>query len=152
MLLRLFLVDRKTAQHLHLMSNRRRGARLSAAHSRLARDGQPADRRDEHRPRPIALSVERRSSTSRRATPLARRELLYRSNKLIYDWQTNSLWSHLTGEPVIGPLVGKGKTLTVLPLTITTWWEWQRHEDDGEVLLSAAVWNADDQVGTLHGG
>jgi hypothetical protein len=33
---------------------------------------------------------------------------LYRSNKLMYDKATSSLWSTLTGTPVIGPLVGKG--------------------------------------------
>ena len=34
--------------------------------------------------------------------------LLYRSNKLMYDRQTETLWNQLTGEPVLGPLVGTG--------------------------------------------
>src|SRR6266851_4811865 len=33
---------------------------------------------------------------------------LYRSNKLMYDRATQSLWSTLEGEPVVGPLLGKG--------------------------------------------
>jgi len=52
--------------------------------------------------------------------------LLYRSNKLMYDRQTNSLWSQLSGKPVVGPLVGKGLSLEVLPLVTTTWGDWKR--------------------------
>ena len=53
---------------------------------------------------------------------------LYRSNKLMYDKATASLWSTLTGEPVIGPLVGKGIELKTLPVVTTTWREWKaRH-------------------------
>jgi hypothetical protein len=29
---------------------------------------------------------------------------LYRSNKLMFDWETLSLWNQFTGEPVTGPL------------------------------------------------
>lgn len=50
--------------------------------------------------------------------------LLYRSNKLMYDRQTNTLWSQLTGEPVMGLLARKGIRLQVLPVTVTTWGEW----------------------------
>jgi hypothetical protein len=60
--------------------------------------------------------------------------LLYRSNKLMYDHQTNTLWSHLHGEPVMGPLVGKGKRLRILPMTLTTWGEWRRRHPASEVL------------------
>ena len=41
---------------------------------------------------------------------------LYRSNKLMYDRQTNTLWNQLTGRPVLGPLAGKGIELKILPL------------------------------------
>ena len=61
--------------------------------------------------------------------------LLYRSNKLMYDHQTNSLWSHLQGEPVMGASVGKGKKLRMLPLTFTTWAEW-RGQNPGTTVLS----------------
>ena len=33
---------------------------------------------------------------------------LFRSNKLMYDRDTQSLWNTLWGRPVIGPLVGQG--------------------------------------------
>jgi hypothetical protein len=60
--------------------------------------------------------------------------LLYRSNKLMYDHQTNTLWSHLHGEPVMGPLVGKKIRLRILPMTLTTWGEWRRRHPATEVL------------------
>ncbi|MEP1140266.1 MAG: DUF3179 domain-containing (seleno)protein [Balneola sp.] len=43
---------------------------------------------------------------------------LYRSNKLMYDKATQSLWNTLQGKPVVGPLVGKGirlEHLSVFP-------------------------------------
>ncbi len=52
--------------------------------------------------------------------------LLYRSNKLMYDRQTNSLWSSLHGEPVIGSLVGRGIKLKRLYVVRTTWKVWRR--------------------------
>jgi len=60
--------------------------------------------------------------------------LLYRSNKLMYDHQTSTLWSHLHGEPVMGSLVGKGKKLRILPMTLTTWGEWRGQHPKTEVL------------------
>lgn len=51
---------------------------------------------------------------------------LYRSNKLMYDHATKSLWSTLTGTPVVGPLVGQGIELKTLHLVTTTWKEWRR--------------------------
>ncbi len=59
---------------------------------------------------------------------------LYRSNKLMYDHGTKSLWSTLTGEPAVGPLVGRGLKLTPLPVVTTTWGEWRRRHPDTQVL------------------
>lgn len=59
---------------------------------------------------------------------------LYRSNKLMYDHGTKSLWSTLTGEPVVGPLVGLGLKLTPLPVVTTTWGEWRRRHPETQVL------------------
>lgn len=59
---------------------------------------------------------------------------LYRSNKLMYDKATQSLWSTLEGEPVIGPLVGKGIKLDYLSVVTTTWSEWKKRHPDTQVL------------------
>ena len=60
--------------------------------------------------------------------------LLYRSNKLMYDRTTNTLWEQFTGEPVWGELVGKGIQLDVLPVVHTTWDEWFAEHPDTLVL------------------
>ncbi len=53
---------------------------------------------------------------------------LYRSNKLMYDHATESLWSTTRGEPVVGPLVGQGIKLKPGHVATTTWKQWrQRH-------------------------
>jgi Protein of unknown function (DUF3179) len=51
--------------------------------------------------------------------------LLYRSNKLMFDRETMSLWSTLDGRPVIGALAGQPLTLEALPVVTTTWGEWR---------------------------
>ncbi len=51
--------------------------------------------------------------------------LLYRSNKLMFDRESMSLWSTLDGRPVIGPLAGQPLTLEALPIVTTTWREWR---------------------------
>jgi len=50
--------------------------------------------------------------------------MLHRSNKLMYDRQTRSLWGQYTGEPVWGPLAGKGVRLKALSVVHTTFKEW----------------------------
>ena len=51
---------------------------------------------------------------------------LYRSNKLMYDAKTQSLWNTLKGEPVIGPLVDKGISLDHRSVVTTTWGKWKK--------------------------
>ena len=60
--------------------------------------------------------------------------LLYRSNKLMYDTATRSLWEQYTGEPAWGPLVGQGVSLEVLPIVHTTWDEWLAAHPETTVL------------------
>lgn len=60
--------------------------------------------------------------------------LLYRSNKLMIDGETLSLWSNLTGEAVVGRLAGAGASLRNLPLTLTTWSEWRRLHPETRVV------------------
>lgn len=51
---------------------------------------------------------------------------LFRSNKLMYDQKTQSLWSTVWGEPVVGPLVVKGIQLDYLSVVTTTWGAWRK--------------------------
>lgn len=60
--------------------------------------------------------------------------LLYRSNKLMFDEETGSLWSALDGAPVVGPLVGSGLRLPFRTVVTTTWGEWRRDHPDTTVL------------------
>jgi hypothetical protein len=60
--------------------------------------------------------------------------LLYRSNKLMYDTTTRTLWEQYTGEPVWGELVGSGIKLDVLPAVHTTWAVWLADHPDTLVL------------------
>ena len=60
--------------------------------------------------------------------------LLYRSNKLMYDRTTNSLWNQFTGEPAVGTLVGLDIKLEILPVVVTTWGEWVQAHPDTSVL------------------
>jgi hypothetical protein len=60
--------------------------------------------------------------------------LLYRSNKLMIDRQTGTLWSNLTGEPVLGRLAADHERLPVLPLTLTTWKDWRTRNPRTTVL------------------
>ncbi len=59
---------------------------------------------------------------------------LFRSNKLMYDQATQSLWSTLWGRPVVGPLVGTGVQLPRRSVVTTTWGAWRRLHPDTTVL------------------
>jgi len=58
--------------------------------------------------------------------------LLYNSNVLMYDRQTESLWSQILRQAVTGPLAGT--RLETLPSTMTTWKQWQKKYPQSEVL------------------
>jgi hypothetical protein len=60
--------------------------------------------------------------------------LLYRSNKLMFDEESRSLWSSLEGVPVVGPLTGSGIVLPFRPVVTTTWGEWRRQHPSTSVL------------------
>jgi hypothetical protein len=59
---------------------------------------------------------------------------LYRSNKLMYDKATQSLWNTIEGTPVLGPLVGQDIVLDVLPIVTSTWGEWKKIHPNTQVL------------------
>jgi hypothetical protein len=52
--------------------------------------------------------------------------LLYRSNKLMLDRETQTLWSQLTGRPVLGPLAAREIELPLLPAVVTRWADWRK--------------------------
>ena len=60
--------------------------------------------------------------------------LLYRSNKLMFDEETRSLWSSLEGVPVVGTLVDSGLQLPFRSVVTTTWGEWKRDHPTTTVL------------------
>lgn len=58
--------------------------------------------------------------------------LLYNSDVLMYDRETNSLWSQLMAQAVTGPMTGT--RLRQLPLSQTSWQEWLERHPDTRVL------------------
>jgi hypothetical protein len=75
---------------------------------------------------------------------------LYRSNKLMYDHATKSLWSTMTGSPVVGPLVGKGIVLEPLYVVTTTWKEWRTRHPNTQVLSLDTGHQRDYSEGTAY--
>ena len=57
---------------------------------------------------------------------------LARNSLIMYDHETHSLWSHLTGGAIQGPL--SGSQLTVLPATETRWGAWKTAYPNTRVL------------------
>ncbi|MEM9039323.1 MAG: DUF3179 domain-containing protein [Actinomycetota bacterium] len=58
--------------------------------------------------------------------------LLYNSSLVMYDRQTETLWSHFTGEPLYGELVDS--ELVEIPATIVGFGTWLEENPDGLVL------------------
>ena len=77
--------------------------------------------------------------------------LLYRSNKVMYDHQTDSLWNQFTGKPVSGPLLGTGIELKVLPVAITRWDDWVARHPDTKVLAFETGYTRDYRPGRPYG-
>lgn len=77
--------------------------------------------------------------------------LLYRSNKLMYDAETNSLWNQFTGRPVTGALAGSGITLRTRPVVITAWADWKRLHPATRVLDIVTGFDRDYRPGAPYG-
>jgi hypothetical protein len=58
--------------------------------------------------------------------------LLYKANVLMYDRQTESLWSQVLRRAVTGPMTDT--SLPALPSTLTTWKRWKKRHPDTVVL------------------
>lgn len=70
--------------------------------------------------------------------------MLYRSNKLMYDRATETLWHQFRGEPVVGPLAGSGIRLEILPNVLTTWADWlTRHPDTTVISNDTGIYPAE---------
>jgi hypothetical protein len=76
---------------------------------------------------------------------------LYRSNKLMYDQATKSLWNQFTGRPVVGPLTGSGIELEVLPVTIASWRDWRAAHPETRVLSLETGFDRDYTPGQPYG-
>lgn len=75
---------------------------------------------------------------------------LYRSNKLMYDHRTKSLWSTLKGEPVVGPLVGKGIQLKRYSVVTTNWGTWRKKHPRTTVLSLQTGYRRDYREGAAY--
>ena len=60
--------------------------------------------------------------------------MLFRSNKLMYDRVTETLWHQFLGVPVVGPLANSGIRLEVIPNVLTTWGQWLEQHPDTTVI------------------
>ena len=77
--------------------------------------------------------------------------LLYESNKLMYDRATDTLWNQLTGEPVMGELVGSGAQLKRLPIVVSDWASWVEAHPDTLVLDIETGHDRDYTPGAAYG-
>ena len=77
--------------------------------------------------------------------------LLYRSNKLMYDRQTRTLWNQFTGEPVVGELVDGEVTLERLPVVLTSWESWLGQHPETVVLDIETGWERPYKLGAAYG-
>ena len=74
---------------------------------------------------------------------------LVRNSLVMFDRQTGSLWSHLTGESISGPL--NGKRLQQLSSSQTTWGLWLK-EHPNTVLLQADRSDVQDPYQSYYSG
>ncbi len=78
--------------------------------------------------------------------------LLHRSNKLMYDRATDTLWRQLSGRPVLGPLAAADARLTPLPLVTTTWGAWRAAHPETTVLSIETGHVRDYAAGAAYAG
>jgi len=75
---------------------------------------------------------------------------LYRSNKLMYDQQTHSLWNQFTGRPVVGTLARSGLELKTRPVVISTWADWKARHPGTTVLAQDTGFERDYTPGKAY--
>ncbi|MEL6915846.1 MAG: DUF3179 domain-containing (seleno)protein [Pseudomonadota bacterium] len=78
------------------------------------------------------------------ARPILRTSgLLSRSNKVMYDLETRSVFDTFLGHAVTGPLAEAGVTLPRAGLVTTTWGDWKAAHPDTTVLVEALALGRD---------
>ena len=75
---------------------------------------------------------------------------LYRSNKLMFDRETRSLWNQFTGQPVAGPLVDENIKLKIRPVVITSWNDWRKQHPKTQVLSVNTGYRRDYGSGVVY--
>ncbi len=75
---------------------------------------------------------------------------LVRNSLIMYDRETHSLWSHLTGGAIQGPL--QGARLQMVTATQTTWAAWRRAHPDTLVLPHDYPGQADEYAAYFRSG
>ena len=60
--------------------------------------------------------------------------LIYRSDPVMFDRVTNTLWLQYTGQPIMGAAAEPGVSLDRVPVVLTTWQEWADRHPDTTVL------------------
>jgi hypothetical protein len=78
--------------------------------------------------------------------------LLMRSNKLMYDRKTHSLWNQFTGRPVVGPLVERNVRLERVPIVVARWKDWKASHPDTRVLDIETGFERDYSQGAAYAG
>ncbi|MGE3843284.1 MAG: DUF3179 domain-containing protein [Vicinamibacterales bacterium] len=76
--------------------------------------------------------------------------LLYQSNKLMFDEETNSLWSTFEGKPVVGALADSGISLRTRPVVTTTWKAWKTAHPETTVLSLDTGYDRDYSEGAAY--
>ncbi|GAB4513479.1 MAG: hypothetical protein OHK0046_14200 [Anaerolineae bacterium] len=76
--------------------------------------------------------------------------LLMRSNKLMYDRTTDTVWNAITGEPAFGALAESGIQLERLPVVVTDWRTWLEEHPDTSVLSLNTGYDRDYRNGAAY--
>ena len=63
--------------------------------------------------------------------------LLYNSDVLLYDYESNSLWSQIMSTAISGPM--KGADVEAVAVAHTTWRDWKARYPDTQVLIVNAI-------------
>ncbi len=75
---------------------------------------------------------------------------LYRSNKLMFDRATLSLWNQFTGKPVVGKLAASGVELQQRPVVIARWDAWAAANPGSKVLALETGYRRDYGSGVVY--